>query len=173
MPIHILWINLVTDALPALALGVDEATEDLMNRPPKDKSAGVFSGGLGRNIIFHGLIQTVLTMSAFYIGYINYSPEVAITMTFATLGLIQLVHAFNVHAQDKSIFTVGVHNNFLIGAILISAFLQIIVILVPSLNTLFQTKFLKLEQWGIVVGLSLLILVAVEIDKLVRRRLKN
>lgn len=171
LPIHILWINLVTDAFPALALGAEKPEPGIMKRKPRDPKSSMFAGGVGTSIIYQGVLEGLITLAAFYIGLKLYSGDVAITMAFVTLGLIQLAHSLNVRSNDKSIFELGLFSNrFLIGAIVLSAFLQVIVVVVPFLREVFKVTSLNLEQWVIVVFASVLIIPAVEFVKLVGRK---
>lgn len=165
-PIHILWVNLVTDTLPALALGVERTEKDIMKKKPRKAKSSFFSEGYGFSIIYQGIFKGILTLSAYFIGLNAYSEGTAITMAFATLGLIQLTHSLNVRSNTRSLFKLGVFSNmYLIGAIAVSAFLQVIVILVPYLNSIFRVEQLSLEQWGIVLAASLAIIPIVEAAK--------
>jgi Ca2+-transporting ATPase len=169
-PIHILWINLVTDTFPALALGVEEGEADIMQQKPRSSSASVFAEGVGTNILYQGVFQALLTLSAYYIGISYYSPQTAVTMAFATLGLIQLAHAFNVRSIKHSVFKLGLlTNKYLLGAAFLSAILMVGVIVVPGLSTFFRVEFLTAEQWGIVLLLAILIIPLVELIKLFSR----
>jgi Ca2+-transporting ATPase len=172
-PIHILWVNLVTDTFPALALGIEKGERDIMKQPPRKSTASIFADGMGTNILYQGGLQALITLGAYYIGISQYSPEIAVTMAFATLGIIQLTHAFNVKSNSKSIFTVGLlSNKYLLGATLLSAILMVGVIVIPELSKLFRVTHLSLEQWGIVVLLSFSIIPMVEIVKFIKRRTK-
>ncbi len=118
----------------------------------------------------------LLTLMAFYSGWTLYSQEIAVTMAFATLGLIQLAHSLNVRSNEKSLLKIGVFSNmYLNGAIVISAILQLVVITVPFFNEIFKVKPLNLEQWGIVLAASLAIIPIVEIAKAIQnqKRIKN
>lgn len=169
-PIHILWINLVTDTLPALALGLEKAEPDLMKQKPRKSNESVFSDGVGIGIIYQGILEAALTLFAYWWGHTHYEESIAVTMAFATLGLIQLTHAFNVRSNHKSIFTIGVFSNkYLNGAALLSGILVILVILIPFMNDLFRVVPLNGEQWLIVVINALVIVPIVEIVKLVMR----
>ena len=171
LPIHILWINLVTDTFPALALGVEKADRDIMTRKPVKSGSSIFSGGIGVSIIYQGILEGFITLVAYYIGITRYSSSVAITMAFATLGLIQLVHAFNVRSGLKSAFSMRfASNKYLLLAFLLSAFLQVSVIAIPYLNSIFRVTPLDLAQWLIVVAASLSIVPIVELAKLVQAR---
>lgn len=172
LPIHILWVNLVTDSLPALALGVEKAEDDVMDQPPRDPKAGFFSDGVGISIAFRGVIQGLITLSAYWYGETHYNHEIAMTMAFATLGLIQLAHAMNTRSNEKSIFKIGLFSNrFMNGAILLTSVLQVGIILIPGLNSLFRVTHLNLSQWGIVLAASLSIIPIVEVIKLITRAL--
>jgi len=169
-PIHILWINLVTDTFPALALGVEEGEADMMQQKPRSSSASVFAEGVGTNILYQGVFQALLTLSAYYIGISYYSPQTAVTMAFATLGLIQLAHAFNVRSIKHSIFKLGLlTNKYLLGATFLSAILMVGVIVIPGLSTFFRVEVLTGEQWGIVLFLAILIIPLVELIKFFSR----
>ncbi|MDD2402404.1 MAG: calcium-translocating P-type ATPase, SERCA-type [Clostridia bacterium] len=171
-PIHILWINLVTDTFPALALGVEKAEKGIMNEKPRKSEKSFFAGGLGINIIYQGVLEGVLTLVAYYIGATYYSHEIATTMAFATLGLIQLFHAFNARSSKKSIFSIKVFSNkYLNGAVAMSAVMMLSVILIPGLNSIFKVEFLNFHQWLIVVGCAFLIIPIVEVVKFFQRRI--
>ncbi|TAH62875.1 MAG: calcium-translocating P-type ATPase, PMCA-type [Gottschalkiaceae bacterium] len=173
LPIHILWINLITDSLPALALGVDPAEKDIMKRKPRNPKKSIFSDGLGLMLAVEGTIIGILTLAAFNIGS-NESLTIGRTMAFTTLSLSQLVHTFNTRSIDKSIFKIGfTTNKKLLGAILISLLLMLGIIFIPALREIFKLGFLSPLQWGIVLGLSLIILVAVELIKALTNLTKN
>ncbi|WP_261378476.1 calcium-translocating P-type ATPase, SERCA-type [Paenibacillus agilis] len=166
-PIHILWINLVTDTLPALALGLEKAEQDIMKQPPRSSETSVFAGGVGTSIIYQGLLEAALTLLTYWWGHTHYDEAVAVTMAFATLGLIQLTHVFNVRSNTKSIFTIGVFSNrYLNWAALAAGVLVLVVIWVPYMNELFSVVPLNSEQWLIVVAAAFSIVPIVEIVKL-------
>ena len=165
-PIHILWVNLVTDTLPALALGMEGAEKDVMKQKPRKSKSSFFSDGVGVSIIYQGLFKGLLTLAVFYIGIRFYTQEIAVTMAFATLGLIQLTHSLNVRSNTKSLLKLGLFTNmYLIGAIVIAAILQVSVIIIPGLNDIFRVQHLELAQWGIVLAASLAIIPVVEVAK--------
>jgi len=168
-PIHILWINLVTDTFPALALGLEKGDPDIMKQPPRQSSASIFADGLGINMLYQGLLQALITLAAYYIGLTFYAESIGITMAFATLAFIQLAHAFNVRSSKDSVMKIGLFSNpYMLAAAFLSAGLMAAVILVPGLAPLFRVSSLSLTQWSIVVGLSLLIIPLVELVKLLR-----
>ena len=174
LPIHILWINLVTDSLPALALSVDPAEKNIMDRPAK-KDKSIFSKGMIWRIIYQGAMIGGLTLLAFSIGCgFNYealkNPDVAImsqTMAFAVLGMSQLVHALNVRSKKDSIFKIGLGTNkMLLLASLMSLLLMVIVLCVPGIQGIFEVAHLSFANWMWVMGLSVAPLIIVEIFKL-------
>jgi P-type Ca2+ transporter type 2C len=155
IPIQILWVNLVTDGLPALALGVDPAAHDLMQRPPRDPDEGIFAGKTGFNIISQGLYIGFITLISFVIGLSYYSLPVAQTMAFGTLSLSQLWHSFNSRSERYSIFKIGFFSNkYLLLAITISGVLQLVVMILPSLQQLFKVTPLSGVQWLILILIS-------------------
>ncbi len=173
-PIHILWINLVTDTLPALALGMEKAEKDIMKQKPRKSNSSFFSEGIGISILYQGILKGLITLTAYFISLRLYSHEIAVTMVFATLGLIQLTHSLNVRSNTKSLFKLGLFSNmYLVGAIAVSAILQLIVIIVPYFNDIFKVKQLNLEQWLIVIAASLMIIPVVEVVKLVMSKRKQ
>lgn len=181
LPIHMLWINLVTDSLPALALSVDPAEKNIMNRKPK-KNKNVFTKGMIWRIVYQGIMIGGLTLLAFAIGCgfdfnsivdaegnVTSIGVTAQTMAFAVLALSELVHVFNLRSNKDSIFKVGLlTNKILLGAIAISASLMLIVLNVPALHGIFEIKMLTLREIGIVTLLSFAPLIIVEIFKLLK-----
>ncbi len=170
-PIHILWINLVTDTFPALALGMEKPDRDVMSEKPRMANQSVFSEGYGINIIYQGILEGAITLLTYYIARVNFGSDIAVTMAFATLGLIQLTHVFNVRTGNRSVVTKSLFSNmYLIGALLFAGLLQVIVIIVPQLNEIFRVQHLNFEQWFIVIIASFSIIPIVEVIKLVSRR---
>lgn len=179
LPIHILWINLVTDALPALAVAFDPANKDVMNRKPIDSKKGIFTKGMTWRVVYQGIMIGILTLVAFCIGlatpniegtpeYVEHVKiEIGQTMAFAVLALSQLVHVFNVRDNKNSIFkTKPFNNKTLLGAIAISAALMLTILLVPALRTIFSIWALPVENIVEVVCLVFAPLAIVEIFKL-------
>ncbi|NLL18598.1 MAG: calcium-translocating P-type ATPase, SERCA-type [Clostridia bacterium] len=169
-PIQILWMNLVTDGLPALALGVEPPEKDIMNRPPRDSREGVFAGGMGFNILFQGAIIGLLTLSAYWLTLSWGRSQVeAQTIAFLTIALSQLVHSFNARSLEHSIFTLGFNTNrYLVFAFSTSLLLQLAVVLLPFLQGIFDTTLLQSQDWALVIGFSLVPLVVVEVGKLIK-----
>ncbi|KNZ41692.1 ATPase [Acetobacterium bakii] len=166
LPIQILWINLVTDSLPALALGVEKNDPNIMNERPRSPKESVFAHGLGRRIIFHGIILAMITLTVFQIGLVNYSVDVARTMCFAVLAFSQLTHAINVRSEKKSLFSAQLFTNrYLWGALAISSALQLSVLLIPILQPIFHVVGMDAVQWFVVIIGSLMPLVVVELTK--------
>ena len=179
LPIHILWINLVTDALPALALAFDPANRDIMNRKPKDTKKGIFTKGMVLRVIYQGIMIGTLTLIAFCIGlatpniegtpeYVEHVKiEIGQTMAFSVLALSQLVHVFNIRDNKNSIFkTKPFNNKTLLGAIAISALLMITILVVPVLRQIFSIWALPVENILEVICLVFAPIVIVEIFKL-------
>lgn len=174
LAIQLLWVNLVTDSLPALALGAEPARHDIMEKPPENSGKGIFSKSSVRSIVIEGCFIGALAFLAYTIGRVFFDvgsdPVIGRTMTFAVLSLSQLVHAFNLRSEH-SLFRTGILGNpKLIGAFLIGAVMQIAVISVPALAAVFKTVPLAAEQWLIVSGLSLVPLAVVETEKLLSRK---
>ncbi|MGI6083978.1 MAG: cation-translocating P-type ATPase [Acetivibrionales bacterium] len=175
-PIHILWINLITDSFPAIALGMEEAESDIMNKPPRDSDEGIFANRLGVRIVYQGVIIAVLTLISFLIGYNvnNASQELsqgtAMTMAFLTLSLCEIFHSINLRSSINSILFSKTHNKYLLLAMLASFVLTLTVIYIPGLNTVFQLTALPLANLLAAIGLALIIIPVVEIEKLISRQ---
>ncbi|MET3559225.1 Ca2+-transporting ATPase [Streptococcus rupicaprae] len=176
-PVHLLWINLVTDTLPAIALGMEPAEPGVMKHKPRGRNSSFFSGGVLGAIIYQGIFQAALVLGVY--GYAIANPvhtsyaEVhadALTMAYATLGLIQLVHAFNVKSVYQSVFTVGPFKNKTFNlAVLGSLVLLVATLTVPFLEKIFHVTHLDLSQWTVVIVGSLAMFVLVEIVKFLQR----
>ncbi len=165
LAVHILFVNLITDTLPALALGVDPANKNTMKHPPTKKGT-LFEKSMVYNIAYYGALLTLLSFSAYFTG-LQTSYETAITMTFATLCLSQIVHAMNQHSNTLSFFSQDQpKNKMLFLAMTASVLMLMIIVLVPVLRDFFSIVPLTLKQWLIVIGLSLMPLVVSEILKL-------
>lgn len=166
-PVHILWINLVTDVFPAIALGMEKAEPDVMNRPPRTKESSFLSNGILPSILYQGVLESALTLFIYWLaGQWYHQENLAETMAFATLGLIQLFHAFNVKYVFTSLFTgKAFDNKFLNGAALLSAVMLLGVIVVPGINDFFDVTAPTLPQWGLVLAVSFSIILLVELIK--------
>jgi len=171
LPIHILWINLVTDGLPALALSMEPGERDIMSRRPRHPKESVFSGGLGYHAVWVGILMAgvVLSLQAWsiYIGDAHWQ-----TMVFATLCLLQLGHVLAIRSERESIFTLGFFTNKpLLLSVAATVTLQLATIYVPFLNPVFKTVPLTPSELLIVLGLSTVVFFAVEVEKLGKRSL--
>lgn len=166
LPIQLLWVNLVTDGLPALALGMEPVEKDVMQHPPRPKNEGVFARGLGLASALQGLMIGALTLIAYFIGSrLGNSIPLGETMAFATLALSQLVHAFNVRSSH-SLFRVGwFRNKYMLGAFAGSLILMLAVLLIPPLQTVFSLVPMTAEHWKLVSLLAVSPLVIVEVAK--------
>ena len=171
-PIHILWINLVTDVFPAIALGLEEAEADIMNHPPRGKGSNFLSNGVLPSIFYQGFFEGGITLFVFwYATHIaKWGNPVGETMAFATLGLIQLFHAFNVKSVYKSLGQVGAFKNKMFNyAILLSAVMLLSVMVIPGLTTVFDVATLTAGQWLFVIASAFSIVPIVEIAKAIMR----
>ena len=178
-PVHILWLNLVTDTLPAMALGVEPAEPDVMKHKPRGRNSSLFSGGVLRSIIYQGILQAALVLGVY--GYALLYPEHstyaeihadALTMSYLTLGLIQLVQAFNVKSVYQSIFTVGPFKNKLFNWSIVASFLLLAAtVTIPGFSPFFKLSILTPTQWLAPIIASALMIVVVEIVKFVQRKL--
>jgi len=183
-PVHLLFINLVTDCFPALALGMEEAEPDTMNRPPRDSKDGIFSGGLGVDVIYQGVLVTIITIAAYLIGAFM-DPEIGsfaalraagqsghgMTMAFLTMSMCEIFHSFNLRSQRKSIFSLKSHNKILWAAMLGSLLLTTAVLEVPFLYKAFGFTHIGWDEYGIAMALAILVIPVVEIVKLIQRKL--
>lgn len=170
LPVHILWINLVTDSFPALALGMEPSGKHVMDQKPRKTSDSMFADGLGLRIALQGIMISAISLFVFYYGVTKYGLAEGRTMIFAVLGLIQLVHVFNVRSETETVFNeLFLTNKYLWGGVAFSALLQLIVILVPALHPFFKLTSLNPIEWWIIIIASLTPLVVVEIVKAIQR----
>ena len=169
LAIQLLWINLVTDSLPAIAIGLEPPEKDIMERKPVDSKKGIFADGLWSKIILEGIMLGMLTLIAFSIGNKYYGVEVGRTMAFISMGLLELVHSFNIKSE-KSIFKIGIlENKFLIGSFVLGLFVQTIVVVIPALANIFDVVSLNSTQWLITLAISLLPIPIIELQKKINR----
>lgn len=165
LAIQLLWVNLVTDSLPAIAIGLEPPDKNIMSRKPVDSRKGIFADGLWNKIIVEGIMIGMLTLVAFSIGNKYFGIDVARTMAFVAIGVLELVHSFNIKSE-KSLFKSGIfENKFLIGSFILGIFVQVIVVLVPSLATIFKLVPLNQLQWIITLGISILPIPIMELQK--------
>jgi Ca2+-transporting ATPase len=182
--VHLLWINLITDCFPALALGMEKPEADIMKRKPRDSKEGIFAGGLGFAVAYQGLLVTVITFASYLLGRFwladafhheailagSYSAEMlGVTMAFLTLSMCEICHAFNMRSLHGSIFKMKNQNWWLWGAGILSLILTTLVIEIPFLADAFELAPLSIREYGIAFGLAVLIIPIVEIVKLIQR----
>lgn len=171
LPIHLLWVNLITDSLPAIALGLDRPEEDVMKNRPQPPDKSLFSGGLGKRIVFEGFMIGLLALTAFGIGHKYYDAAdthaVSRTMAFAVLSLSQLVHAFNMRSEG-SVFRIHIlSNKYLCIAFVVGTLMQVSVIMIPFLANIFSVVPLNAVQWAQTAVLALVPILFVEMEKAV------
>lgn len=183
-PVHLLWINLVTDCLPALALGMEKPEGDIMKRQPRNAKEGIFSGGLGIAIVYQGMIVTAITLISYYIGYDVLYPihlakfgtlpydagKLGTSMAFLSLAFAEIFHSFNLRSLHGSLFKVKKQNFWLWGAAMVSFALVTLVVEVPFLANAFDLARLDLSEYGVALGLAFLIIPIEETIKFFLRR---
>ncbi|MEG0710463.1 MAG: calcium-translocating P-type ATPase, PMCA-type [Longicatena sp.] len=170
LPVHLLWVNLITDTLPAFALGLEPVDKDIMKEKPRPKNESFFAHGLGWTIAWQGVMVGSLTLIAYIIGN-NITHEIGMTMAFMTLSLSQLFHAFNIKSSHSIFHKTIFNNKYLWGALAVGMILQIAVMYVPGLNTIFSLEPLSLELSMTALGLALCPIVIVEIVKLFKNHI--
>ncbi len=172
LAIQLLWINLVTDSLPAIAIGLEKPEKDIMKRNPVDSKKGIFADGLWNKIITEGIMIGIFTLVAFSIGNKYFGLQVGRTMAFLSIGFLELVHSFNVK-NEKSIFESGLfENKFLIGSFVLGIFIQTIVVVVPYFAKVFQVVPLNGIQWIITICISLFPIPVIELQKFLNENVK-
>lgn len=177
-PVHLLWINLITDCFPALALGLEKSESDIMKKKPRDPKEGIFAGGMGFDVAFQGVVVTILVMLSYLIGhriesgvweFVNSADGT--TMAFLTLSMVEICHSLNMRSRRGSIFKLNSHNVFLYGAMLVSLILTTVVIEVPFIAKAFQFTPIDFIEYLIALGLAVLIIPIMEIVKAIQRKL--
>ena len=170
LAIQLLWVNLVTDSLPAIALGLEPAEKDIMNKKPINSRKSIFADGLWNKIIVEGIMIGLLTLLAFSLGNKYFGVEVGRTMAFVSIGLLELIHSFNIKSE-KSILKTGImENKFLIGSFVLGILVQTIVVLIPQLAEVFKLVPLTSTQWIITLIISILPIPIVEVQKFLDKR---
>ncbi|MBQ4574548.1 MAG: cation-translocating P-type ATPase [Clostridia bacterium] len=179
-PVHLLWINLVTDCFPALALGMEKAEPGIMKRQPRPAKAGIFSGGMGVDIAYQGIMVSVLTILSYFIGHFIESGNWEITnsadgmtMAFLTMSMAEIFHSFNMRSQRGSILTLGSFNKFLTFAALGSFVLTTLVCEIPFLATAFGFESISFVEYAIAIGLAVLTIPIVECVKFIQRKVSK
>ncbi len=175
-PVHLLWINLMTDTFPALALGMEKGEPDLMRKPPRNSREGIFAGGMGFDVAYQGIFVTIITMAAYFIGHFMEAGvwEIAesadgMTMAFLTMSMAEIFHSFNMRSQRKSVFALKGHNRYLWGAMIISLLLTVAVIYVPFLARAFEFEHISLAEYAVSMALAISVLPMVELVKFFQR----
>lgn len=176
-PVHLLWINLITDCFPALALGMEKGEKDIMKRKPRDSKEGIFAGGLGINVILQGTIVAMITLSAYLVGHYMETgvwefvdSEHGMTMAFLALSMAEIFHSFNMRSLRKSVFSLKTHNKILWGAMLLSFVCTTAVIYVPFLATAFGFAHISLIEYVVAILIAITIIPIVELTKWIQRK---
>jgi len=176
-PAHILFINLITDSFPALALGLEKGEADIMKRKPRDPKEGIFSGGVGFNVFYQGTMVAILTLAAYFIGeriengaWKIVNSNDGMTMAFLTMSMAEIFHSYNMRSQYKSIFSIKNHNFYLFGSMLLSFILTAAVIYVPFLRDAFGFTSISFMEYAIALALSILVIPIVELVKIIQRK---
>ena len=178
-PVHLLFINLITDCFPALALGLEKAEPDTMTRPPRNSRDGIFAGGVGFDIAYQGVLITLITLTSYIIGHcmeVGYFEmpkgisDDGMTMAFLTMSMCEIFHSFNMRSQRKSVFSLPSHNKVLWGAMLGSLMLTTAVLEIPVLANAFGFTPVSWTEYGIALALAILVIPIVELVKLCQRR---
>ncbi len=183
-PVHLLWVNLITDCFPALALGLEKGEKDIMKRKPRDSKDGIFAGGMGFDVAWQGVMVTVLTLLAYAFGTNKLGITMAtgseelihqngMTMAFLTLSMSEIFHSFNMRSRRQSIAKMGSINWYLVGAMLLSLFLSTIVIYVPFLANAFDFAHISAAEYSTSLGLAVLVIPIVEIVKAIQRKVEK
>ncbi|MBR4283015.1 MAG: cation-transporting P-type ATPase, partial [Clostridia bacterium] len=182
-PVHLLWINLITDCFPALALGMEKSERNVMNRKPRPTTDGIFANGVGFDIIYQGVLTSILVLASYFVGHhfefgswnvINSETSIhGITMAFLTMSMTEIFHSLNMRSQRGSLFTIKGINWWLIGAMLLSFILTTAVIEVPFLANVFGFNPIGITEYGIAFGLAFSIIPLVEVIKLIQRILSK
>lgn len=192
-PVHLLWINLITDCFPALALGLEKGDPNIMKRAPRDSKEGIFSGGLGLDVAWQGIMVTVLTLVAYVLGIVmaadgkmslhdifavddisnKFLHQNGMTMAFLTLSMAEIFHSFNMRSRRQSIFKMGSINWYLIGAMVLSLVLSTAVIYIPFLKEAFDFAAISAAEYFTSLVVAIMVIPIVEIVKLIQRKLNK
>lgn len=171
-PVHLLWINLITDSFPAIALGMEKGEADTMNQPPRKSREGIFANGLGSDVIWQGAMLTIITLAAYFIGHYmeNGIFEITdsrdgMTMAFIAMSMAEIFHSFNLRSRKQSIFKIKNHNKYLIASLVASLLLTTAVVLIPPFAQAFQFEQISLVEYLVALGLGATIIPIVEIVK--------
>ena len=180
LPVHLLWINLVTDCFPALALGMEKAERDVMRRKPRKSDAGIFSDGMGFDVAYQGIVVTILVLISFFVGHFMQTGNWhlgdsthGMTMAFLTMSMAEIFHSLNMRSQRQSIFTLSTQNKFLYGAAILSLLATTVVCEVPFLAQAFDFEAVEWQEYLVAAALGVLVIPIVELVKLVQRHSKK
>ena len=179
-PAHLLWINLITDCFPAIALGMEQSERDIMKRAPRSANDGIFAGGMGFDVAMQGVIITCLTMAAYFIGHFMeagvweaVNSADGTTMAFLTLSMVEIFHSFNMRSRRGSIFSMPHRNKYLWGAMVVSFICTTAVIYVPFLSNAFGFEHISIAEYAVAMGLAFLIIPIMEIIKAIERKIES
>jgi len=175
-PVHLLWINLITDCFPAIGLGMEEAEDDIMKRNPRNPEDSIFADGVGFEVIFQGFLIAVLTLVAYFIGHYMESGVLEIansadgmTMAFLTLSLLEIFHSFNMRSRNDSIFLIKTKNPMLFGSLIVSFILTTSVIYIPFLREAFSFEFISLKEYVVAIVIAFMIIPIAELSKMIKK----
>ena len=176
-PVHLLWINLITDCLPALALGMEKSEKDIMQHEPRKSNDGIFAGGMGIDVAFQGILITVITLVSYFIGHFMESGRFeavnsadGMTMAFLTLSLVEIFHSFNMRSRRGSVFGMHSQNKWLWLSMAASLILTTAVIYIPPLRSAFGFELISLAEYLVAIALAVLIIPIIEVVKLIQRK---
>jgi Ca2+-transporting ATPase len=179
-PIHLLWINLITDCFPALALGMEKGEADVMKRKPRNPKDGIFSGGVGVDVVYQGVMVAAITVVSYLVGHYMeagvWSLETSshgMTMAFLTMSMAEIFHSFNMRSVKASVFSIKTHNLFLYGAMVLSFILTTAVIYLPGISTAFGFEHISLAEYGVALAFAIIVIPIVETVKFVQRKIRK
>ena len=176
-PVHLLWINLITDCFPALALGTEKAEEDIMKKYPRNSKESIFAGGVSIDVAWQGFMIAIITIAAYVVGhyiesgvweFVNSAD--GMTMAFLTMSMAEIFHSFNLRSRRQSIFTIKSQNKFLWGAMAVSLILTMAVIYIPFLSNAFGLESISLMEYGISILMAFTVIPIVEVVKFFQRK---
>ncbi|MEW9077765.1 calcium-translocating P-type ATPase, PMCA-type [Terrisporobacter glycolicus] len=179
-PVHLLWINLITDCFPALALGTEKAEKDIMKRSPRNSKESIFAGGVSIDIIWQGFMIAIITIVAYVVGHYMESgvwefvnSADGMTMAFLTMSMAEIFHSFNLRSRRNSVFTIKSQNKFLWGAMILSLLLTLAVIYIPFLSNAFGLESISIIEYSVSILISFTVIPIVEIVKLFQRKYES
>ena len=180
LPIHLLWINLITDAFPALALGMEKGEADIMKRKPRSSNEGIFAGGMGFDCAYQGVMLAGVTLVSYFVGhYLESGRWEAVdsldgmTMAFITLAMAEIFHSFNMRTQHASIFSVQGHNVYLYGSMVFSWVLSTGIVYMPVISDMFKFQHISFEEYVVAMGMAFSVIPIVEIVKFIQRKMRH